>query len=470
MNTGLTFSASDNSDPNVNGRRYHASYPRAAPAVLVALPYLGAAVLLVVVGSAAWRLATSRAPKGSRRVAVVRAADPFLLLVCVTVAVFAYPQTEILFGIEGNTLAHLRFAKAIAATGVLYPAHFLFEAVTIAAHVLVPTGDWTVSGLIAAFALYLLLAAILWGLVRRALGGCVADGDRYLPPLLAGALSIVAPITMITWPLANLYLGYVVSHQLWSQSMIALKPFAVLAFVLSAAVFRPTRPDRRPLVIVAMALATALATMAKPSFTVCLLPALGLMLVPRILRGRLGDLAIYVGALVLPNVALMLWQFTSTFMRIQRIDDGTPGVGIIFAPLMVMGFYSELYFPGFWWLAPRFLLSVLFPLAVSVLYWPLARQDWRLVLAWAMFAIGCGATYLLAEYQGPYNGNFTWSGQITLFILFVAAMLFLVERIVRPQEHHWKAFVADHRAIACSAILGLHVVAGVYHIVHPLAL
>ena len=50
------------------------------------------------------------------------------------------------------------------------------------------------------------------------------------------------------------------------------------------------------------------------------------------------------------------------------------------------------------------------------------------------------------------DGNFTWSGQIALFLLFVASALLLVRKF---GAERWSP-----RLTVCASILGLHAAAG----------
>jgi len=473
LGTTVRFSTSDNSDPNTNGRRYVASYPVAESPVLVALVYLAATAVLVGAGLALLGLVglASRGRGTSMRWVVV---ESLLVLLGLTLAVYAFPQVEVFRAREANTVAHLAFAEKIGRTGVLYPAHCLYHLSVIVVHRFVRDQDWIRSGMVVVFVLYLVLAVLLWRLFVRALGGSNRGHDPYFPPLLAGALLIVAPITMPTWSVQNVYFGYLVPHQLWSQTTIALKPFALLTLVLGARVFHPTAPHRTPWMIAALSASAAISTVAKPSFMICFLPALGLLLILRRLAGRRADLAVYVGALLVPNALLILAQYVRTYLHVQHTDAAQAAsgqdIGVTIAPLLVMGTYSGVFHPSPWWLLPKFLLSILFPLLVTLSFHEKAIRDWRLALAWLTFGFGCFSTYFLAEGRYPLSGNFVWSGQITLFLLFVMAAVFFVEQVVQPSRATWRAMVIDRRSTICTLALALHVVAGLYHMVHPLSL
>jgi len=118
------------------------------------------------------------------------------------------------------------------------------------------------------------------------------------------------------------------------------------------------------------------------------------------------------GGFALPTLFVLTGQYLITYA-------GNSG-GILFAPFTVMNHYS-----GF--LLPKFLLSVPFPLLVATIY---RRRVWReayMSLAWLIFLFGCFYTYFLAEGGlRLYDGNFGWSGEIGLFVLFAASTLFFL--------------------------------------------
>jgi hypothetical protein len=89
-----------------------------------------------------------------------------------------------------------------------------------------------------------------------------------------------------------------------------------------------------------------------------------------------------------------------------------------------------------------------------------AIRDTSLQLAWLLFFAGACCTYLLAE-SGPrfLQGNFTWSGQITLFVLFVYSLFFLLKERKNATANQLP-FLRGRQIISYTA-LGLHVLYGI---------
>ena len=225
-------------------------------------------------------------------------------------------------------------------------------------------------------------------------------------------VSVAAPIS-IFWPLDHqFYLGYIGIVTYHNPTIILLRPFAILQFIFALKLFEP-RPISK-FAILGMAIVSMLAAFAKPSFAICLIPALGILVVLRMLQKKDVDIPAFLIGFAIPTVLILAVQFLITY---QADNSG----GILFAPFTVMSYYSGL-------LLPKFFLSILFPLLVTIVYRKQARQDIRMVLAWLIFIFGSFYTYFLAEGgQRFYDGNFTWSGEIGLFVLFVVSTLFFLD-------------------------------------------
>jgi hypothetical protein len=145
------------------------------------------------------------------------------------------------------------------------------------------------------------------------------------------------------------------------------------------------------------------------------------------------------------------WQYLATYTpdRLLRVEGG-----IFFAPLAVYAQDSGM-------LLPKFILSILFPLIVYALYYKDASVDIGLNLAWLNFIFGAFYTYMLAESGLRFqDGNFKWSGQVTLFILFIASVVFFLH-----QNAGWLSGrlekKPDDAFMVGVIVFGLHLVSGV---------
>jgi hypothetical protein len=106
-------------------------------------------------------------------------------------------------------------------------------------------------------------------------------------------------------------------------------------------------------------------------------------------------------------------------------------------------------------------LTLLIPFGCADLTIPPVVQDQWLLLAWGVFIVGAGMTYLLAEEGGrEYNLNFSWSAQVGLFILFVQSAMFLI-RNWNSKEINGIQSIPTWQKILVGITLGLHLTSGI---------
>ena len=136
------------------------------------------------------------------------------------------------------------------------------------------------------------------------------------------------------------------------------------------------------------AFVTAVGSLSKPSFLICVAPAAAFLMIYRLLRHLpVSVTGLFLG-LYLPTVGILGWQLYATYS-----GHGPGGMyhdAIVWAPLKFMSYWAT----GLLW---KFLLSICFPLAATALYWKSARADPMAQLAWLTFMIGAFYSYMLAE-------------------------------------------------------------------------
>jgi len=409
------------------------------------------------------------------------------ILVTLATSVFANPFLQLVEQREVNGYAHVEFAQKIAETGVLYPGHFLYHVLTGAVHGLVPL-SWLQAHVVVVLALRVLLAVVIWSLVRQSLRSRDSANDALLTIVLTLGLLVSSAVSFPSWGQGNYYLGYIVPNIYVSQTLVALQPLALLTFVAVVRVLTASRPGPTGWQVMAMAVLAILSTLAKPSYAMVLLPAVGVFLLLqgelfviaperqgrlRMLPGRwlenLKSVMILAAGLALPTLIALGWVYFSTYLTYQQLD-AMQDTGVRIAPFKVMAYFQSLYVPNSeipFWLLVKFLLSLVFPLTVAIAYFPQARRDPRFVLAWLQCAFGLIFVYFVAEDPIFGAGNFTWSGQIALSILFVVSLLILVERTLDGAASRWRITIATPAAAICYAAFLLHVIAGFGMLRHP---
>ncbi len=337
--------------------------------------------------------------------------------------------------------AHLFSAETWAKYG--YPdrprPQFLFHVLVIIFYRTIPGVSILYAGSLLAVIYYIALVAIIFILIYPLLKTLTPLLRLTCAVALALTLVLVGPINLVDT--SNLYFGYIPSNSYHNPTIALLKPFALLLFLYACRAYSDGR--KSSLHIIVCALISALGTMAKPSYAIVIIPVLGLLTVVHWWRRQPINWMLLIAGIGLPIAIVLIWQQ-------NYYHDSSMG-GFIFAPFAVMSSYSPTN------LLPKLLLSIAFPCAVLVFYCRSALKDTAMQVSWLGFLVGAIYTYFLGESATLLDGNFTWSGQVSIFILFVASTLFLVKQnaVLVAQHRFTKAF------IICTLLLILHLVGGI---------
>jgi hypothetical protein len=310
-----------------------------------------------------------------------------------------------LAGTGNDYIGHRNLAVAFKNHLTLYHPHFLLQVLAVAVDFVLP-GDMERALIITVLLAYAAIAATVFRAVLRQTSSTAVALTLTLALLLASSAAFLFPLDR------HLYYGYIPANVLHSPSMVILRPLALVSFGYATAALWPKEGENARSWI-ACALLTLACALAKPSYTICILPALAVVAAKRAVSRARIDWKLVILGFLLPACAMLVFQYSRTFGDSQ-ITGTIPGAKhIVFSPLTVMKVRSS-------WLAVKLLLSLLFPLSVLAINFRRAKEDSALMLAWFLFAVGGGMAYLLAE-SGPrlVHGNLLWSAQIAIFILFV---------------------------------------------------
>jgi hypothetical protein len=343
---------------------------------------------------------------------------------------------------------HLEMARVMATTRQIVAPQLLFH-LSVMLVALLPGIGLVGAGILVAAAYASLLATVTYQVIRPVCGPAASPAHAGLAAGLALGLLFIAPVTVPTWPSHNLYLGYVGMTVFHNPTVNTVKPLALLLWLAVIPVGgRPAAHRFSGLAFTGVL--AALATLAKPNYTLCLLPALAVVVAWRLWRREQIDWPL-LAAVIAPAVVVLAWQYGVTYATPGASNYAT-GDGIAFAPLAVVANHTSMAS-----IAAKLGLSILFPLAVYALHWREARQAGYLNLSWIVLAFGLAYAYLLAEGGDRHlHGNFLWGAQTGAFVVFVATVHFWVQqwRARRP------AGKAAPRLYAGAALLGLHLICG----------
>lgn len=387
---------------------------------------------------------------------------------------------------------HIELAKKMAEDYTILSPHFLYQALVICVHYLAPFISFEIVGY---YVVPLFTSAFLGIVVYQYISSEVKQlSSSYYDWVIAGAslvLLFVTPISFLTYP--RLYLGYIGITVYHSATTLLAKPLSLLIFIGVVKVLKGSYSEP-PKNILYLIVFTILSTLAKPSYIISLLP---IVLVIIFYKFFIRDYAVCIPlilGLVAPSILVLAWQYIFTYQNEQTLILGGES-SIIFAPLQVMSYfsksrYTEFSIDGFVPPNPQemkcqifgiiyscdllkdFFLSILFPLSVYIMYFNEAKKNIQLNICWLVFSMSVFYVYFLAESGGRmYAGNFLWSGQLTLFVLFVVSTGFLLkkqdcqpinkEKSKQNNQNSWYF----NRFLTCVLLLGVHAFSGLVYLV-----
>ena len=240
-------------------------------------------------------------------------------------------------------------------------------------------------------------------------------GSDWLRAFWAATLTFAAPIMIYAIIDGKYYFGYIGLANYHNPTVQLLRPFTLPLFILALQVFiKPKNPNW---MTAASALLVIISTLVKPSLTVCLLPSMAFFSGLAILKKKTIDWKLEIFGFVIPAVVTLIWEYFVSYSGAGNVETH-----IIFAPFVVERAFSE-------FLLPKFFLSLLFPLVILILFNRSILKRFEMQMAWFTFLLGAIQVYFFAESGSPLlAGNFRWSAQITLLILFIASARFVYRR------------------------------------------
>lgn len=362
------------------------------------------------------------------------------LISIILTAIFA-PLTVSMVGRGGDYVLHMRYAILWEQDGLWGKPlpHFLYQSLLIFFKGLLPGQNFPLAAAVIITFSYLVLGLTLYILFYHLLPNFHPKKRVMSAIILTVIIMLVAPINLLTRNAQNQYFGYIAIQSYHNPTVILLRPLALWLFLFAVRVFRD-KPTSVSLVLLCTAIAMLL-SITKPNYGIAILPALALLTLVALYRKKPIDWRLLLVGIVVPIVTVIIWQYF--YYRSQGIG------GFSIAPFQVMNFLSPI--PGS--LLPKFLLSCAFPLCVFVLYFKTVTLDIALRLAWIAFMFGVFYTYFLMDALVWQAGNFIWSGEITLFLLFVTSTFFVLRQYLATRKWTWQLTI-------CAVVLTFHLISG----------
>jgi len=361
----------------------------------------------------------------------------------------------------GDFKDHIGWARDLAEKGYVFvPSHSLYEQLTVVVRALIPYSvfakaskllrqiieikSYEIAAVVVTVLSYIAVALLIFNRLSKKWG---ADGKRISPwfvGFITVAAMMVGPIFLFTFP-DQMYLGYITGNPFHNPTHLLLRPFALVLFYHAYNNLYARRNFKNILIAAVLMVA---ATHSKSSFTLTFLPALCILAL--IQYRKLKDLnwLYLIFGLGIPGVITLVLQYYISFTG-ERADS------IIFAPFRAI----LLYVPNVGILFLFTLLSVLFPVAITLLYWKETHSDLRFMLAWLNFFVALIIACLFTQVINMVSLNFWWGVMIATFILFVE-IIWLAGKynVFAVREQTGKV-----KRIIVLLFLGLHLLCGIIY-------
>jgi hypothetical protein len=364
---------------------------------------------------------------------------------------------------HGDFPAHIAFAKYFSENGYLYKIpHTLFARGVTIIRALLPANilvwispyikqiydikSYEISTLILMTLTYLASALIIskrfyneWNPTQKK--------QLFLLGFLTFIVLIIAPIFLFTFP-SRMFLGYVMGNRFDSPTYILSEPFVLLFFISLVDNFKGKWNWKAAFLSVIYILC---ATLAKPSFTITILPALGILVFLNIKNLKTINWFYLIGPVGLTSIIVLIGQFIINY-------SGNRGDRVLIAP------FSEILtkVPNLFLVAIFILLSIAFPLAITILNWKEVKERFDFQLSWVNYFVAQAYGLIFAEEINFGLLNFWNSTMIGVFVLFFVCISFWGKDILNNIKNKRSL---SKKQITVSVIFGLHIICGIIYLI-----
>src|ERR1035437_2198474 len=242
-----------------------------------------------------------------------------------------------------------------------------------------------------------------------------------------------------------MYLGQW-SPTIWhSPTFSLLKPFALWGFFSLLFIINDNKKSTTQYLFLT-SIILALGSLIKPSFIICLIPAVSLYLL--FFRWKQLKLYFKIAIVFLPSILFLLFQFFETY-RIKETSSYFHDK-IIFTWFGVMKTYSTNLFVSF-------ILVIGFPLCVLLFNYKKIKGNTQLLLSWILVIVSYLISGFLAEQEKFKLGAFIFSFEICLFILYVFSLIEFLRWFNDIKQNKIKIFIT-------TIIFSYHLISGLIYL------
>jgi hypothetical protein len=374
----------------------------------------------------------------------------FLFLILAVCTIATIPQLE-----AGDYRNHIIWTAELAERHYTHLPHPLYQQVNLIIKSIIPFNilnvlthnafeihpDWYYKfpGLLTAVLSYFATALLLQ---KRFINYITTDNKfrQTLSWIATLVCMIVAPIILFTLG-ERLIVGYIKPNVWHNPTFNLLKPFALWIFFFIVDHWQESINGRQ---WISLSFMTSLSILAKPNFILSFLPALGLLLLiqKRSLRRLPWKL---LTAMMIPAIILLLYQYAIKYYANSNQQ------------LVVIPFKAVLAYTGNAFnLIFFYLLSILFPLLVSVFFRKRIEKRFEIFLVWMNFGIAMLTAILVVEQPHMGSFNLMWGQNLASFLLFTYCLGWLLKNLRVLKQKNWQTVIIV-------LALSLHIISGIVY-------
>jgi hypothetical protein len=314
----------------------------------------------------------------------------------------------------------------------------------------------TVSGFVITLFSFIGSALAILYLIYSSIPTKLINNRKMIPTSLAIGLLVAGPISIFSWsywyhPILAFWQGYFIPNSFHNPTYNLLRPLSLLLFFFAIRFIFPSKRDNYPpfVVIIGLALLTLIGGYSKPNFILGFLPALLIFSFIRIFRHEQVNFPILFGGILVPSLLVFFPQYFVNF---------TDGNEMLFKPFGIINYWAVQN--SLIWLSIKIILSLAFPILVSLLYYKEAGKDKFLLMGWITTIISIVISLLFIETSRPKDWNFSWGAHVSVFVLFVMSLIFLM-RVTGVKWVDSYDLKRDYRFQVSINVLAIHIITNI---------
>lgn len=251
-------------------------------------------------------------------------------------------------------------------------------------------------------------------------------------------------------------MGIYTPNPFWNATYMATRPFAIICFFEAVAVLRDYRSNFSWKCCMPFAISLLLTTLTKPSYTLVIVPLLGIILLCQLIgsKGKSFQNAFKLCVTMIPTGLALLYQYSGLFTGVNSRGEDT-GIGFDFA--LVWSNYSKS-------IPLSIVMGMALALGVAVLNYKELQTNSIYQFAWANYLIGM--VMFLCLYEKGFrmlHANFSWGYMHGMFCVFMITLILVIKNTIQWRKS-WKILFV----MAEWGVLGIHLICGVNFLMYAL--